>query len=95
MPYGEVHPGADDNPAHGMCRLAKAFRFFPNREAGRSFSPNWDGRRRIARLKHWAANPTVPLDRVVAGLNFDMVGRLRDNRLILFGTRAASAGGDC
>ncbi len=32
---------------------------------------------------HYAEHPVVPLDNVVAYFNFDMVGRLRDNKLIL------------
>ena len=32
---------------------------------------------------HFVSHPVVPLDKVVACFNFDMVGRLRDNKLIL------------
>ncbi|HUT10297.1 MAG TPA: M28 family peptidase [Thermoguttaceae bacterium] len=43
--------------------------------------------RKSGRL-HWAEHPTVPLDRVRAALNLDMVGRLRDDRLTVYGTRS-------
>ena len=89
--YGEVHPGADDNASGTamVLELAKAFTVLSQPPKRSILFANWDGEEKgLLGSKHWAANPTVPLDRVVAGLNFDMVGRLRDNRLILFGTRS-------
>ena len=41
--------------------------------------------------RYWVEHPTVPLDRVVAMINADMVGRLRDDRLIVDGV-GTSAG---
>ena len=39
---------------------------------------------------HFVNDPVVPLDKVVAYVNFDMVGRLRDNKLILQGVGSSS-----
>ena len=40
---------------------------------------------------HWLVeHPPVPLDRVVAMINFDMVGRLRNDKLIVYGTSTAT-----
>lgn len=41
--------------------------------------------------QHFVENPTVPLDSVIAMVNMDMIGRLQDNRLMIFGT--GSSGG--
>jgi Zn-dependent M28 family amino/carboxypeptidase len=38
---------------------------------------------------HFVANPSVPLDSVVGMINLDMVGRLRDDRLIMGGARTS------
>ena len=40
---------------------------------------------------HFAERPPVPLSNVVAYVNFDMVGRLRDNKLILQGIGSSPA----
>ena len=37
--------------------------------------------------KYWAAHPTVPIEKVVAGINLDMIGRLRDDKLYIYGSR--------
>ena len=36
------------------------------------------------------AHPPVPLERIVAMINFDMVGRLRNDKLIMYGTSTAT-----
>ena len=40
--------------------------------------------------KHWTANPTLPLSRVKFMLNLDMIGALRAERVLVFGSRTAS-----
>jgi Zn-dependent M28 family amino/carboxypeptidase len=40
--------------------------------------------------QHMVEHFPVPLSRVVAMLNFDMVGRLRDDKLIVYGTKTAA-----
>jgi Zn-dependent M28 family amino/carboxypeptidase len=39
---------------------------------------------------HYVQNPTVPTDSIVAMVNLDMVGRMRDNRLVVAGSNTAS-----
>ena len=39
--------------------------------------------------KHWTADPTLPLNRVKFMLNLDMIGALRADRVLVFGTRTA------
>jgi hypothetical protein len=39
--------------------------------------------------KHYVEHPLIPLDKTVAMLNMDMIGRLRDNKLTVIGTGSA------
>jgi hypothetical protein len=39
--------------------------------------------------KYYVTQPTVPLDKTVAMINMDMIGRLRDDKLIVYGTGTA------
>jgi C-terminal processing protease CtpA/Prc len=50
----------------------------------------WDGEEQgLLGSRHWVAQPTVPLGQVMFALNCDMIGRLRDNRVELLGSRTA------
>jgi hypothetical protein len=88
----EIHNGADDNASGtaGVIELARAFG--SRRTDGRSllfiaFSAEEMG---LLGSDWFVDHPTIPLDRVVAMLNMDMIGRLRDNRLEVFGIQTAS-----
>jgi hypothetical protein len=41
---------------------------------------------------HWIRHPTLPLEGAVAMMNMDMVGRLAENGLVVYGTGTAEAG---
>ena len=83
-----VHPGADDN-ASGTALLLEVARRF----AARATRPDRAlvfmafGAEEIGAVgsRYWTQHPTAPLDRVVAMLNADMVGRLRDDKLVIDG----------
>jgi hypothetical protein len=48
----------------------------------------WDGEEKgLLGSKYWIEHPTVPLDRIKLAINVDMIGRLRDSRVELYGTR--------
>lgn len=84
----EIHNGADDNASGtaGVIELARSFarRGLPNRSIlFIAFSAEERG---LFGSKHYVEHPTVPLDKTVAMLNLDMIGRLRRNRLLVFGT---------
>jgi hypothetical protein len=79
---GRIHFGADDNASGSAAVLAAAARL--------TAPP----RRRHVLLAFWSAeelglvgssafvqSPPFPIDRLAAYLNFDMVGRMRDNKL--------------
>ncbi|MBI4887271.1 MAG: M20/M25/M40 family metallo-hydrolase [Acidobacteria bacterium] len=86
---GGIHHGADDNASGAAAVLAVA------ETLARSTGP----RRRHIAIAFWSAeeigligsnafvtNPPMPIDRLAAYLNFDMVGRMQDNRLIVQAT---------
>ena len=84
---GMIHPGADDNASgtSGLLELAQAFTRLaepPRRTIVFAF---WDAEEKgLLGSKHWIANPTIPLDRIRMMMNFDMIGRLRNDRVIVF-----------
>jgi membrane-associated protease RseP (regulator of RpoE activity) len=87
---GVPHNGADDN-ASGVAAMLEVARRLALTPPARSvlfiaFSGEEQG---ILGSTHYVKNPVVPNDRVVAMLNFDMVGRLRDNKLIAYGVETA------
>lgn len=88
----EVHNGADDN-ASGTAVLI---------EAARQLAASTQSRRRrvvfigfaaeelgLYGSKRYIQDPLVPLSDTVAMLNLDMVGRLRDRQLTMYGTGTA------
>ena len=84
---GEVHPGADDNASGTAVVLALARAFGRAGGARRTlvfaaFSGEELG---LLGSTHYVKAPPIPLDRTVAMLNFDSVGRMRGNRLYLMG----------
>jgi len=91
-PFGYVHNGADDN-ASGVAGLLEVIDAFlsagvvPRRSILFAF---WDGEEKgLVGSKHWVANPSIPLGRVVAAINLDMIGRMKNNKLEVYGTRTA------
>lgn len=88
---GHIHPGADDNASGtaAVLELAKAYTALSPAPRRTILFAAWDGEEKgLLGSKHWVAHPTVPLDHVAAALNLDMVGRLRDERLIVQGSRS-------
>ena len=89
-----IHNGADDNASGTATMLAAAERLV------RRMS-NQPSHRRIVFIaftgeelgllgsKHYVKHPRFPIDQTVAMINLDMVGRLRDNELTVYGTGSA------
>jgi aminopeptidase YwaD len=89
---GAVHPGADDNASGtavvlGLARALAAaggtartlvFVLFTGEEAG------------LLGSAHYVRHPTVLLERTIAMMNFDMVGRMRDRRLHVGGVESGA-----
>ncbi|HEU4643740.1 MAG TPA: M28 family peptidase [Gemmatimonadaceae bacterium] len=86
-----IRPGADDN-ASGTAAVMELARLFTRHPARRSMLfVNFSGEELgLLGSEYFVEHPPVPLDRVVAMLNFDMVGRMRDDRLIVYGVSSAT-----
>lgn len=88
-----IRNGADDNASGtaAIMELARAFRAAPPRRsiAIVAFSGEELG---LLGSAHFVANPPTPIvtDSIYAMLNFDMVGRVRNDRLLIFGTATAT-----
>jgi hypothetical protein len=89
---GQIHHGADDNASGTAALLGIAERM--SQPAGKpvrtvifvAFSGEELG---LFGSRYFVDHPPFPLSTTKAMLNLDMVGRLRDKRLTVFGTRSA------
>ncbi len=89
-PVGYIHNGADDNASGtaGLLELAQAFSTLPESPRRSILFAFWDSEESGLRgSRHWLAHPTLPGRKVAAMLCLDMIGRLRDERLLVFGSR--------
>lgn len=94
----QIHNGADDNASGvaAMLELAAALAQ-DRRERPADFSRGvifsfWSGEELgLVGSTHFAEKPLTPLPGVSAYLNFDMVGRLRENKLTLQGVGSSTA----
>lgn len=89
---GEIHHGADDNASGtaGVLELARIF------SAQRSklkrtlvfiaFSGEEEG---LLGSNYYVNHPLWPLDKTVAMINMDMIGRMKDNKLVIGGVGTA------
>jgi hypothetical protein len=90
---GQIHPGADDNasgtagvlelarllaPQKGQLRRGILFMSFAGEELG------------LLGSAEWVKNPTRPLDKAVAMLNMDMIGRIKDDKVYIGGVGTGS-----
>ncbi|MFH0883777.1 MAG: M28 family peptidase [bacterium] len=85
----EVHNGADDN-ASGVAVLIEAGRLLAKAHLGPTiwlvaFTGEEVG---LVGSNHFVNNPPAPLNRVHFMLNFDMVGRMQDNKLTVYGVHS-------
>ena len=92
-PFGYIHNGADDN-ASGTAALLELIEAFssltpaPRRTVLFAF---WDAEEvGLLGSKHWARQPTRPLNDIRLVLNVDMLGRLREGKLTVMGWRSAA-----
>jgi membrane-associated protease RseP (regulator of RpoE activity) len=85
-----VRNGADDN-ASGTAAVLELARLFAARPARRSIVVvHFSGEELGLLGSQWFVDhPPVPLDSAVAMVNFDMVGRLRNEKLIVYGVATA------
>lgn len=88
----EIHHGADDN-ASGTAAILELAREYAKEKKNKrtlifvAFSGEEEG---LLGSKYYVNNPVFPLDKTVAMINLDMVGRLNNNKLNIGGMGTAS-----
>ncbi|MDT5061350.1 MAG: hypothetical protein QOH63_1809 [Acidobacteriota bacterium] len=89
---GEIHHGADDNASGvaGMLELARIFsaerKNLKRTLVFIAFSGEEEG---LLGSNFYVNHPLVPLDKTVAMINMDMIGRMKDDKLIIGGVGTA------
>lgn len=83
-----IHNGADDNASGTTAVVALAHRLAPlaGKLSRRIVFICFSGEERgLLGSKYYTENPVYPLDETLAMLNLDMVGRMSDEKLTIFG----------
>jgi hypothetical protein len=88
----EIHNGADDNASGTVSVLELARRFghrgpapakkLPRKLVFMTFSGEEEG---LIGSAYYVKNPVFPLNKTIAMINLDMVGRLKDDKLTVYG----------
>jgi Zn-dependent M28 family amino/carboxypeptidase len=88
---GTIHPGADDNAsgAGGVAALARWFGSQPKMRRGVLFIAFAGEEIGLLGSTHYTTHPLLPLGDAVAMINMDMIGRLRDRKLVIGGVSSA------
>jgi hypothetical protein len=88
---GFVHNGADDNASGASALIHIASKLAPLPPARTvvfiAFSGEEEG---LLGSDYYTKNPVFPLARTYAMVNLDMVGRLREDRLLIYGSATAT-----
>jgi hypothetical protein len=86
-----IRPGADDN-ASGTAAVMELARIFAKHPTKRSIMfINFSGEE-LGTLgsQYFVEHAPIPLDSILVMLNFDMIGRLRDDKLLVYGVATAT-----
>ncbi|HXI19573.1 MAG TPA: M28 family peptidase [Gemmatimonadales bacterium] len=87
---GRIHNGADDNAsgASALIHIARKLAADPPRRTVVfiAFSGEEEG---LLGSENYVQHPVFPLSRTIAMINLDMVGRLRNDRLLVYGAETA------
>jgi hypothetical protein len=92
-PWGYIHNGADDNASGtaAMLELATNWKALAQRPSRSLLIGFWDAEEKgLLGTKHWCAHPTLDWSRVKCFVNVDMIGRLTNDRLEVYGSRTAA-----
>jgi hypothetical protein len=91
---GRIHFGADDNASGSAAVLAIATTLATQPRKRNVLVAFWSGEELgLLGSSAFAAAPPLPLDAFAAYLNFDMVGRMQDNKLTVQATGTSPAWG--
>jgi hypothetical protein len=86
-----IRNGADDNASGTAAVLQLARMLSVSRPRRSVIFANFTGEEEgLLGSEYLVQNSPVPLDSIVAMLNFDMVGRLRNEKLLVFGSASAA-----
>ena len=90
---GQIHPGADDNASGtaGVLELARLFAPMKGKlQRGILFMSFAGEELGLLGSAYWVKHPTMPLDKAVAMLNMDMIGRIKDDKVYIGGVGTGS-----
>jgi hypothetical protein len=90
---GQIHPGADDNASGtaGVLELARLFAPLKGQlQRGILFASFAGEELGLLGSAHWVQAPTLALDKAVAMLNMDMIGRIKDDKVYIGGVGTGS-----
>jgi Peptidase family M28/PDZ domain/PA domain len=90
---GQIHPGADDNASGtaGLLELARLLAPMKGQlQRGILFASFAGEELGLLGSAAWVKNPTKPLDKAVAMLNMDMIGRIKDDKIYIGGVGTGS-----
>ena len=84
---GEIHHGADDNASGtaGVLELARLIALEKPLKRSVLFMTFAGEELGLLGSSYFANNPTIPIDKITAMINMDMIGRLQNNRLFVGG----------
>jgi len=87
-----IHPGADDNASGtaGVIELARWFSKQPKQKRGILFLTFAGEEMGLLGSAWYVAHPELPLDRAVAMINMDMIGRIREGKVYIGGAATGS-----
>ncbi|HWR50179.1 MAG TPA: M20/M25/M40 family metallo-hydrolase [Bryobacteraceae bacterium] len=90
---GKPHPGADDNASGtaGMIELAHWFAGQPKQKRGVLFIAFASEELGLLGSRQYVDHPALPLKQAVAMINMDMIGRTREGKVYVGGTRTSPA----
>ena len=90
---GQIHPGADDNASGTAGVLELARRLAPTKgklHRGILFASFAGEELGLLGSAEWVKEPTRPLEKAVAMLNMDMIGRIKDDKVYIGGVGTGS-----
>jgi len=90
---GKPHLGADDNASGtaGLLELARWFSGQPKQKRGILFLAFTGEELGLLGSQHYVSHPELPLDKAVAMLNMDMIGRMKESKIFMSGLGTGSS----
>ena len=90
--FGQIHHGADDNASGTAAVLALAEKVAKQPHRRSIVFALWSGEEiGLVGSNAFTTKPPFAIDQIAAYLNFDMVGRMQNNRLVAEGTGSSAA----